>query len=121
MRNFVNPRQNNWSSALPAVAAAMNLNATPHESLGISPYPALSGCPCKIFSPVQRSASQVPAVDDIVKTHQAPRMEVDMARRHATFRLTVQADKRHKTLMEPFKNGGRVLVRGRPCNRFIPV
>ena len=39
MRNFVNPRQNNWSGALPAIAAAMN--GAPHESLGISPYYAL--------------------------------------------------------------------------------
>ena len=80
MRNFVNPRQNNWSSALPAVAAAMNLNVAPHESLGISPYAALSGRPWKIFSPVQRSASKVPAVDHILKTHEVSRMEVDMAR-----------------------------------------
>ena len=63
MRNFVNPRQNNWSSALPAIAAAMN--SAPHESLGISPYDALYGPPWKIFNPVQRSASKVPAVDDI--------------------------------------------------------
>ena len=41
-------------------------------------------------------------------------MEVDMARKHATFRQTVQADKRRKPLTEPFKNGSRVLVRGRP-------
>jgi len=41
-------------------------------------------------------------------------MEVDMARKHATFRLTVQADKRRKRRTEPFKNGSRVLVRGRP-------
>jgi len=39
MRNFVNPRQNNWSGALPAIAAAMN--GAPHELLGISPYHAL--------------------------------------------------------------------------------
>ena len=38
MRNFVNPRQNNWSGALPAIAAA--LNGAPDESLGISPYHA---------------------------------------------------------------------------------
>ena len=37
-----------------------------------------------------------------------------MARKHATFRQTVQADKRRKPLTEPFKNGSRVLVRGRP-------
>ena len=36
MWNFVNKRQNNWSGALPAIAAAMN--GAPHESLGISPY-----------------------------------------------------------------------------------
>jgi len=112
MRNFVNPRQNNWSGALPAIAAAMN--GTPHESLGISPYHALYGRPGKIFNPVQRSASKVPAVDDILKAHEATRMEVDMARKHATFRQTVQADKRRKPLTEPFKNGSRVLVRGRP-------
>jgi len=35
MRNFVNPRQNNWSGALPAIAGAMQ--GTRHESLGISP------------------------------------------------------------------------------------
>jgi len=112
MRNFVNPRQNNWSGALPAIAAAMN--GAPHESLGISPYHALYGRPWKIFNPVQRSASKVPAVDDILNAHEATRMEVDMARKHATFRQTVQADKRRKPLTEPFKNGSRVLVRGRP-------
>jgi len=112
MRNFVNPRQNNWSGALPAIAAAMN--GAPHESLGISPYHALYGRPWKIFSPVQRSASKVPAVDDIFNAHEATRMEVDMARNHATFHQTVQADKRRKPLTEPFKNGSRVLVRGRP-------
>jgi hypothetical protein len=112
MRNFVNPRQNNWSGALPAIAAAMN--GAPHESLGISPYHALHGRPWKIFNPVQRSASKVPAVDDILNAHEATRMEVDMARKHATFRQTVQADKRRKPLTEPFKNGSRVLVRGRP-------
>ena len=36
MRNFVNKRQNNWSGALTAIAAAMN--GAPHVSLGISPY-----------------------------------------------------------------------------------
>ena len=39
MRNYINPRQNNWSSALPVIAAAMN--GAPHKSLGISPYYAL--------------------------------------------------------------------------------
>jgi len=34
LRNFVNPRQNNLSGALPAIAAAMN--GAPLESLGIS-------------------------------------------------------------------------------------
>ena len=43
MRNFINKRQNNWSGALPAIAAAMN--GAPHESLGISPYQALYGRP----------------------------------------------------------------------------
>ena len=41
MNNFVNQSQNNWSGALPAIAAAMN--GAPHESLGISPYQALYG------------------------------------------------------------------------------
>jgi len=112
MRNFVNPRQNKWSGTLPPIAAAMN--GTLHESLRISPYYALYGHPWKIFNHVQRSASKVPAVDDILNAHEATRMEVDMARKHATFHQTVQADKRHKPLTEPFQNGGRVLVRGRP-------
>jgi len=90
------------------------MNGAPHESLGISPYHALYGRPWKIFNRVQRSASKVPAVDDILNAHEATRMEVDMARTHATFSQTVQADKRRKPLMEPFKNGSRVLVRGRP-------
>jgi len=68
----------------------------------------------KIFSPVQRSASKVPAVDDILNPHEATRMEVAMARKHSLLRQTVQADKRHKPLTEPFKKGSRVLVRGRP-------
>jgi len=42
------------------------------------------------------------------------RMEVDMARKHATVRQTLQADKGRKLLTEPFKNDSRVLVRGRP-------
>jgi len=112
MRNFVNPRQNNWSGTLPAIAAAMS--GAPHESLGILPYPALHGCPWKIFSPVQKSASKVPAVDDILNAHEAMRMEVDMARNHATFRQTVQADNPRKHLTELFKNGSRALVTGRP-------
>jgi len=53
-------------------------------------------------------------VEDILNAHEATRMEVDMARKHATFCQTVQADKRSKHLTEPFKNGSRVLVRGRP-------
>jgi len=112
MRNFVNPIQNNWSRALPAIAPAMN--GAPHESLPISPYHALYGHPWNIFCPVQRSASQVPAVDDILNAHQATRMEVDMTRKHATLCQTIQADKRSKLLTEPFKNGSRVLLRGRP-------
>ena len=112
MRNFVNKRQNNWSGALPAIAAAMN--GAPHKSLGLSPYPALSGRPWKIFNPVQRSASKIPAVDEILNNHEATRMEVDMARKHATFRQTVQADKRHKALRQPFPNSSRVLVSGHP-------
>ena len=110
MRNFVNKKQNNWSGALPAIAAAMN--GAPHESLGISPYKALYGQLWKIFNPVQRSASKIPAVDEILNVHEATRMEVDMARKHATFRRTVQADKRRKPLQEPFKNSSRNLVRG---------
>jgi len=90
------------------------MNGAPHQSLGISPYHALYGRPWKIFNPVQRSASKVPAVDDILNAHEATRMEVDMARKHATFRQTVQADKRRKPRTEPFKNGSQVLVRGRP-------
>ena len=35
IRNFVNKRQNNWSSDLPAIAAAMN--GAPHHSLHITP------------------------------------------------------------------------------------
>jgi len=116
MRNFVNPRQNYWSGTLPAIAAAMN--GAPHKSLGISPYHALYGRPWKIFNPVQRSTSKVPAVDDILNAHEATRIEVDIARKHATFCQTVQADKRRKSLTEPFKNGSRVLVRGRPYTSF---
>jgi len=112
MRNFVNPRQNNWSGALPAIAAAMN--GAPHESLRISLYHALYGRPWKTFSPVQRSTSKVPAVDDILNAREVTRIDVDMVRKHATFRQTVQEDKRRKPLMEPFKNGSRVLVTGRP-------
>jgi len=112
MRKFVNTRQNNWSGALPAIAVAMN--RAPHESLGISPYHALYGRPWKIFNPVQRSASKVPAMEDILNAHEATRIEVNMARKDATFRQTVQADKRRKPLTEPFKNGTRVLGSGRP-------
>ena len=110
MRNFGNKRQNNWSRALPAIAVAMN--GASHVSLGILPYQALYGRPWKIFNPVQRSASKIPAVDDILNNHQATSIEVDMARKHATFRQTVQADKRHNPLRQPFPNGSRVLVRG---------
>jgi len=53
-------------------------------------------------------------VDDILNAHEGTRMELDMARKHATVRPTVQADKRRKPLTEPLKNGSRVLVRGRP-------
>jgi len=53
-------------------------------------------------------------VDNILNVHEATRMEVDMARKHATFHQTVQADKHRKLLTEPFKNGSRVLVRGHP-------
>jgi len=51
------------------------------------------------------------AVDDILNTHEATRIEVDMARKHATFRQTVQADKRRKPLKKLLQNGRRVLVR----------
>ena len=112
MRNFVNKRQNNWCGALPTSAAAMN--GAPHESLGISPYQALYGRPWKIFNPVQRSSSKLPAIDEILNNHEATRVEVDMARKHATFRQRVQADQRRKPLRQPFPNGSRVLVRGRP-------
>ena len=91
MRSFVNKGLNNWSGALPAIAAVMN--GAPHESLSISPYHALYRRPWKIFNPVQRSTSKIPAVDEILNNHEATRMEVDMARKHATFRQTVQADK----------------------------
>jgi len=90
------------------------MNGTLHESLGISAYHALYERPWRIFKPVQRSASKVPAVDDILNAHEAMRMEVDMARKHATFRQTVQADKRRKPLTEPFQNCSRVLVTGGP-------
>jgi len=83
MRNFLNPSQNKWSGALLDIAAAMN--GTPHESLGISPYHALYGRPWKILNPVDRSASKVPVVDEILNVHEATRMQVDMARKHAPF------------------------------------
>ena len=108
MRNFVNKRQKKWSGALPAIAAAMN--GAPHESLGISPYQALYGRPWKIFNPVQRSASKIPAVDEILNNHEATRMELDMTRKQATFRQTVQVDKGRKPLRQPFPHGSRVLV-----------
>ena len=111
MRNFVNKSQNNWSGALPDIAAAMN---EAPEFLCISPYQALYRRPWKIFNPFQRSASKIPAVDEILNNHEATRIEVDIARKHATFRQTVQADKRRKPLRQPFPNGSRVLVRGRP-------
>ena len=72
MRNFVNKRQNNWSGALPAIAAAMK--GAPHESWGILPYHANYGRPWKISNPVQRSASKIPAVDEILNNHEATRM-----------------------------------------------
>jgi len=113
MRNFVNSRHNNWSGTLPAIAAAMN--GAPHESLGLSPYHVHYGRPWKILSPVQRSPSKVPAVDDILIAHEATRMEVGMARKHATFCQTFQADKCRKPLTELVKNSSRVLVRGHLC------
>jgi len=110
--NFIKARQKNWSGALRAIAAAMN--GAPHESLGISPSHALIGLPWKIFNPGQRSASKVPAVDDILDVHGATRMEVDMARKHASFPQTVQADTYWKPVTERFKNHSTVLGRGRP-------
>ena len=77
------------------------MNSTPHESLGISPYHArYVRTTWKIFNPVQICASKVPAVDDILNAHESTRMEVDMARKHATFSQTVQADKCRKPLTE---------------------
>jgi len=90
------------------------MNGAPHESLPISPYAALYGRPWKIFGRAQRSTSKVPAVDDILKAHEAMRMEVHMASKHATFCQTVLADKRPKPLTGLFKNASRVLVRGCP-------
>jgi len=101
MRNIVNKRQNYWLLALAAIAAPMN--RAPHNSLYISPYQALFGCPWKIFHAVHSSASKIPAVDEILNAHEGTRMEVDMARKHATFRQTVQADKRRKPPQQPFK------------------
>jgi len=69
MRNFINKRQNNWCPALPAIAAAMN--GAPHDSLPLSPYQALYGRPWKIFHPIQRSASKIPAVNEILNAHEA--------------------------------------------------
>ena len=65
--NFVTKRQNDWSPALPAIAPAMT--AAPHDSLHISPYQAFYGRPWKIFHPVQRSASKIPAVDKMLNAH----------------------------------------------------
>jgi len=110
-RNFIKARQKNWSGALRAIASAMN--GAPHESLGMSPSHALIGLPWKIFNLGQRSASKVPALDDILNAHEAMRMEVDMARKHASFPQTVQADKHRKPITERFKNHSRVLGRGR--------
>ena len=84
----------------------------PSWVLGISPYEALYGHRWKIFNPVQRSTSKITAVEKVLNNHEATRMEVDMARKHATFRRTVQADKCRKPLRQPFPNGSRVLVRG---------
>jgi len=112
MTNFIIKRQNNWSLALPAIAAA--INGAAHDFLHISPYQALYGRPWKMFHPVLRSASKIPAVDEILNAHETTRMEVDMARKHTTFRQTVQADKRCKPPPQPFKTGSRVLVIGCP-------
>ena len=86
------------------------MNGAPHESLGISPYQTLYGRLWNIFSPVQRSASKVPAVDDILNDHEATRMEVDMARKQGTVRPTVQADKRRKTLRNPSRIAAESLL-----------
>jgi len=66
------------------------MNGPPHDSLCISPYQALYARPSKIFNPVQRSASKVPAADDILNADESTRIEVHMARKHATFRQTVR-------------------------------
>jgi hypothetical protein len=111
MRNLCNKRQNNWSCTLPAIAAAMH--GTPHESLDMSPYHELYGHPWKIFPHVQKAASKVPAVGEVLNTHGATTIVEDMARKHASFCQTVQADTHRKPLLQPFKNGTRVRVRGR--------
>ena len=92
MRNFINNRLNNSSGALAAIAAV--INSPSHEYLGISRYQALYRCTWKIFNPVQRSTTNIAAVDEILNNHEAIRMEVDMARQNATFRQTVPAGKR---------------------------
>jgi len=89
------------------------MNGPPHYSLHISPYQALNRRISKIFHPDQRSTSKIPAVDEILNAHEATTGEVDMARKHATFRQTVQADKHPKPPPQPFKTGSRVLVIGR--------
>ena len=86
------------------------MNDAPHEFLGITPYQALYGRPWKIINPVQRSASKIPAVDEMLNVHEATRMEVDMARKHATFCQTVQADKRGKSLQEPLRKAAEYLL-----------
>jgi len=72
MRNFVNPRLNNCSAALPVIAAAMN--GAPHESLGISQYHGLYTSCGKLLTLVPRSTSKGPEVDDILSAHEATRM-----------------------------------------------
>jgi len=88
------------------------MNTAPHESLGIQTYHPLYGRPWKICNHVRRSARKVHAADDILNAHEVTSMEVDMARNHARFHQTVQADKRRKPLTNPFKNDSRVVVTG---------
>ena len=90
------------------------MNAAPHESLVITPYHALSGRLGKIFPHVQRSISKVPAVHNILNTHEATRMEVDMANKQGNLCQTIQADKQDKPRTGYFHYCSRVRVRGRP-------
>jgi len=77
------------------------------------------GRPAKVFRHVQRSASKVPAWDNILNALSATTIGVNMVRKPATFRQMVQADKHCKPQTAPFQKGIRVLVRGPPytCSR----